>query len=269
MTELAERLRQRYFGREEHPYRTFEREVEHYLHPEFTLLDAGCGRTAPVLEKFRLKAKRLIGVDLVRFDAGVRGIELLNNDLANVGLPDGCVDLVMSRSVMEHVENPLAVYSEINRVLRPGGHFIFLTANLWDYASLIAKLIPNRFHPWIVSRVEGRQEQDVFPIQYRTNTCGAVRQFAGHTGFDIVSLRYLGQYPCYFMFNGALFFLATGYEKLISRFAMLHFLRGWILVVLRKTVAAPASLSGLSRHQDSEGHPLEERFDIKARLRWR
>jgi SAM-dependent methyltransferase len=240
MTALAERLRQKYFGSEEHPYGTFEREVERYLHPESTLLDAGCGRTAPVLRKYRDKAKRLIGVDLVEFDPAVRGIELLNRDLGKIGLPDGCVDLVMSRSVMEHVEDPLAVYSEINRVLRPGGHFIFLTANLWDYASLIAKLVPNRFHPWIVSRVEGRQEHDVFPIQYRTNTCSAVKNFAGRTGFDVVSFRYLGQYPCYFMFNGALFFLATGYEKLISRTEALRFLRGWILVVLKKTVTATA-----------------------------
>ena len=237
MTELAERLRQKYFGQQEHPYRTLERDVEAHLRPEFTLLDAGCGRTAPVLEKYRGKARRLIGVDLVDFNSTISGIELLNNDLGKIDLPDACVDVVMSRSVMEHVEDPLAVYNEINRILRPGGHFIFLTANLWDYASLIAKMVPNRFHPWIVARVEGRQEHDVFPIQYRTNTYGAVKNFAGRTGFEIVSFKYLGQYPCYFMFNGALFYLATGYEKLISRTEALRFLRGWILVTLRKLPA--------------------------------
>jgi hypothetical protein len=36
------------------------------------------------------------------------------------------------------------------------------------------------------------------------------------------------------MFNGLLFALATGYEKLISRFGALAFLRGWILVTLKK-----------------------------------
>src|SRR5688572_2795878 len=156
MTELAERLRRKYFGRDEHPYRTFEREVERYLRPDSTLLDAGCGRTAPVLATYRGKAKRLIGLDLVPFDQAVSGIELLNGDLGRIALPDGSVDLVMSRSVMEHVEDPPAVYREIHRILRPGGHFVFLTANLWDYASLIAKLVPNRFHPWIVARAEGR-----------------------------------------------------------------------------------------------------------------
>jgi SAM-dependent methyltransferase len=234
MTKLAERLLERYFGDDEHPYRTLEREVETAVRPEHTLLDAGCGRGAPVLLKYRGKAQRLIGVDLVEFDSPVDGVELLNNDLASIALDDGSVDIVMCRSVMEHIEDPRAVYREIHRVLKPDGRFIFLTANLWDYASLIAKIVPNRFHPWIVAKTEGRKEKDVFPVQYRTNTHGAVEHWAGSAGFEVVSFRYLGQYPGYFMFNGALFALATAYEKMLRRFESLRFLRGWMLVTLRK-----------------------------------
>jgi SAM-dependent methyltransferase len=135
---------------------------------------------------------------------------------------------------MEHVEDPRAVHGEIYRILKPGGRFIYLTANLWDYAALIAKIVPNRFHPWIVARTEGRKEEDVFPIQYRTNTYRAVRKWAASAGFEIVTFRYLSQYPSYFMFNGFLFLLATGYEKLLRRFDALGFLRGWIFVTLRK-----------------------------------
>ena len=236
MTKLAERLQERFFGAAEHPYRTFEREVERLLRPEHTLLDAGCGRRAPVLEKYRTAAHRLIGVDLVAFDPAVKGIELYRTDLATLPIEDGCVDIVMSRSVMEHIEDPLRVYGEINRVLKPGGHFVFLTANFWDYAALIASVIPNRFHPGIVAMAQGRAEEDVFPTQYRTNTRRAVYKWASRTGFEVELFRYLGQYPAYFMFNGALFLLATGYEKLIGRFKALHFLQGWIFVVLQKKV---------------------------------
>ena len=144
------------------------------------------------------------------------------------------VDVVMARSVMEHVTDPQRVYAETYRVLKPGGHFIFLTANVWDYASIIAKLIPNRFHPWIVSKTEGRPQHDVFPVAYRTNTRGAVRKWASQAGFEIATFRYLGQYPSYFMFNGFLFLLATGYEKLINKIEPLNFLQGWIFVILRK-----------------------------------
>jgi SAM-dependent methyltransferase len=147
---------------------------------------------------------------------------------------------------MEHITDPEAVYSEMLRLLKPGGHFIFLTANFWDYASLIAKLIPNRLHPCIVARTEGRAEQDVFPVAYRTNTPRAIRKWAGRVGFEVVSIRYLGQYPCYFMFNGFLFLLATGYEKLIRTHRSLSFLQGWILAVLQKPELGrvPASQNG-------------------------
>lgn len=232
MTAVAQRLKDRFF-RQDHPYRIFEDEVERHLRPESVLLDAGCGRTAPILAKYRGKATRLIGVDVVDFE-NVPGVELLRNDLARIPLPSECVDTVMSRSVMEHVTDPAAVYAEIFRVLKPGGRFIFLTANLWDYASLIAKVVPNKFHPSIVARTEGRAEQDVFPVAYRTNTQQAVRNWARHAGFEVASFRYLGQYPSYFMFNGFLFLLATGYEKVISSMRPLNFLQGWIFVTLRK-----------------------------------
>jgi SAM-dependent methyltransferase len=233
MSALAQRLKDRYF-RDDHPYQILEREVECYLRPEHALLDAGCGRTASILAKFRNRARRLIGVDLVDFAPMGEGLELHQCDLGAMPIEDGCIDVTMARSVMEHVTDPSRVYGEIHRVLKPGGHFIFLTANLWDYASIIAKLIPNRFHPWIVSKTEGREEHDVFPVAYRTNTRGAVQKWAKQAGFEVVSFRYLGQYPSYFMFNGYLFLLATGYEKLISKVSALHFLQGWIFVTLRK-----------------------------------
>jgi len=234
MSELAESLRERFFGDDEHPYLVFERTVDQYLRPDQTLLDAGCGRTAPVLVKYRGRASRLIGVDLVDFPAQIEGVELLKNDLSAIPIENACIDVVMSRSVMEHVADPRAVYGEMRRVLKPGGYFIFLTGNLWDYAALCAQAVPNRFHPWLVAKTQGRAEADVFPTQYKTNTFGAVRKWAMRAGFEVVSFDYLGQYPAYFMFNGLFFLLATGYEKLIQKVEALRFLRGWILVVLRK-----------------------------------
>lgn len=234
MTALAERLRVKYFGRDEHPYRRFERDVERLLEPTAALLDAGCGRTAPVLQKFLGKAARLIGIDAIDFPSLISGVELYKADLASTGLESASVDLIMARSVMEHVNDPIAAYSEFARILRPGGHFVFLTANFWDYASLIAAAIPNRFHPWIVARTEGRAEQDVFPIEYKSNTRSAIQRSADRTGLLVERFEYLGQYPCYFMFNGALFLAATAYEKVIASWRRLHWLRGWILCTLRK-----------------------------------
>lgn len=234
MTALSERLLDKYYANSPHPYKLFDRAVEARLSPEAVLLDAGSGRTVPVLRKYLGRAKRLIGVELVDFTDVPAGIETYNTDLAHLPLPDGAVDIIMSRSVFEHLADPEAVYREFSRVLRPGGVVIFLTANMWDYGTLTAKLIPNRFHARIVRWVEGREEEDTFPTEFRTNTRRAVERLARNAGLGVDDFAYVGQYPNYLMFNGVLFFIGTCYDKLVSRFHALRRLRGWILVTLRK-----------------------------------
>ena len=80
MSPLALKLRDRYYQSAEHPYRAFERRADALIENGKTvLLDAGCGRTVPVLKKYLGRAARLIGVELVDFtdpdngDASVHG----------------------------------------------------------------------------------------------------------------------------------------------------------------------------------------------------
>jgi SAM-dependent methyltransferase len=238
MTALSEKLLRKYYRSENHPYRLFERRVDSLLRSDSVLLDAGCGRTVPVLRKYLGRARKLIGVELVDFSDVPPGIETHNADLSKFPVPDASVDLIMSRSVFEHLADPESAYREFSRVLRPGGAVVFLTANMWDYGTLVAKLVPNRLHAAIVKRVEGREEEDTFPTAYRTNTRTDVERLAASAGFVVESFEYLSQYPNYLMFNGVLFFLGMCFEKVISRFEMLRFLRGWIMVTLRKPAVA-------------------------------
>lgn len=234
MTALSSRLQAKYYRSEDHPYRVFERRVNELLRPDHVLLDAGCGRTAPILSQYRGRAARLVGVDMVDFEGAPTDLELHNGDLAHIPLPDASVDVIMSRSVFEHLTDPDAVYKELNRVLKPGGAIVFLTANMWDYGTLVARAVPNRFHARIVKKVEGREEEDTFPTAYKTNTRKDVERLAAAQGMRVESFAYLNQYPNYLMFNGALFFLGMCFERMTSRFDALRWLRGWILVTLRK-----------------------------------
>jgi SAM-dependent methyltransferase len=234
MSGLSVRLREKYFGRYAHPYSFLQGRIESCLRPDAVVLDAGCGRTAPLLARLAGKAKRLIGLDLVEFSGAPAGLELRRRDLADTGLPMESVAITSLQAVMEHVVDPDAVFAEMARVLKPGGVALALTANKWDYASIIARMIPNRFHPWIVRRTEGRAEADVFPTVYKLNTRRAVAKYARRHGLELAEFRYLGQYPSYFMFSGPLFMLATLYQKTIERFRPLHCLQGWIFFELRK-----------------------------------
>lgn len=234
MTILSERLLRKYYSTDQHPYRLYEKHVDSLLTPKHVLLDAGCGRAMPVLRTYLGRAKRLIGIEIVEFTDVAPGVEAFQTDLANLPLPAASVDIIMSRSVFEHLSDPQAVYREFSRVLRPGGSIVFLTANMWDYGTLVARLVPNRFHARIVKHVEGREEEDTFPTEYKTNTHADVNRLAAAASLKVASFEYLSQYPNYLMFNGALFFVGMCFERLISRFDALRFLRGWILVTLRK-----------------------------------
>ncbi|MBK9234549.1 MAG: class I SAM-dependent methyltransferase [Rhodoferax sp.] len=235
MSDLAKRLLDKHYSHQVHPYRAFEQRALALIDGETkTLLDAGCGRTVPVLRKFLGKVPRLIGVELVEFTDVPAGIETHNADLAKLPLPDASVDLIISRSVFEHLTEPDKVYAEFSRILKPGGRVLFLTANMWDYGTLVARAIPNRFHAKIVKQVEGREEEDTFPTAYKTNTRKAVDALSAASGLRVLDFQYLSQYPNYLLFNGPLFFLGMCYEKLISRFDALKYLRGWILVTLKK-----------------------------------
>ncbi|MFT7671513.1 MAG: SAM-dependent methyltransferase [Planctomycetota bacterium] len=232
----TERIKARYFDEEDHPYRHLERAIEAYIRPEFTVLEAGCGRNAEVLSKYRGKAKRLIGVDPVEFTLadGLEEIELQRGDIGNTGLPSSSVDLVISRALMEHLPKPRPAFAEIQRVLKPGGRYIYLVPNLGDYGSIVALLTPNKLHPAIVKFVEGRKTDDTFPAYFRCCTKSSIQNLCDSTGLTLKSCEYRGQYPAYFQFNSLLFFLATGYEKLISKVDALGFLRGWLLVEIEK-----------------------------------
>jgi SAM-dependent methyltransferase len=235
---LAERLRRKHFPSTDHPYQIFARTIDARVVPDTTMLDAGCGRTAPLLRNYLGRAKRLIGVDVGEFAEVPSGIELLRTELSHINLPSNSVDLVVSRSVMEHLAQPEEVYAEIYRLLKPGGRFILLTPNFWDYGSLVARVVPGALHPWIVSTVEGRAAEDVFPTFYRSNTKRSVTRLLARTGFEQEEFSYLGQYPNYLMFSGTLFLVGTWYEKTLRRFRPLHWLRGWILAVARKPLHA-------------------------------
>jgi len=229
----SEEMRQKYFKSSDHPYNKYEEKIESVLSPSFTILDAGCGRTAPILRKFKDKAQKLVGVDLEDPSDIQDEVTYVKGNISDINIPSDSVDVVISRAVLEHVEDADLVFEELKRVLKPGGSFIFLVPNEYDYVALAAKVIPNRYHKKIVAKTEGRDMEDVFPTYYKANSYRSIDRLCKDHGFEIESFEWLGQYPSSLMFSPVLFYIGTMYEKVIARFDSLRYLRGWLLVQLR------------------------------------
>ena len=134
-------------------------------------------------------------------------------------------DLVVCLWVLEHVRQPLTVLSEVARVLRPGGHFVFLTPNLRNPLLLlnrIGKVLPS-VQTRFVSRFYGRRESDTFPVQYRANTVGILRALAQESGLEVAELRVV-QDPTYLALNGFMFTTSVMAERLMPKGWGVHLL---------------------------------------------
>ena len=220
-----ERYRQLYTDRHpewrpsSHVYRDL---VASRLFADAHVLDLGCGRGG-VMERLYKRAGLTSGLD-----PDVRSLrEHRERDLALVcglahALPyaDDSFDLVCCSWVLEHLRRAEQTFSEIARVLRDGGRFIFLTPNAHH-----PLLILNRGLHWtggrLVDLLYDRGEPDIFPAYYRANTAERIDQLARNAGMERVSLKLVGD-PTYLAFNRFLFWFACRLEDVTPRRMKVH-----------------------------------------------
>jgi ubiquinone/menaquinone biosynthesis C-methylase UbiE len=109
---------------------------------------------------------------------------------------DNSFEVVTANMVLEHLENPVPVYHEIRRVLRPGGRFVFVTPNRNHPAiRAVSTLGPARARRVLSEKLEGRSAEHIFTTFYRSNTAGAIHRLAAEVGFEIALLEVFAGYP--------------------------------------------------------------------------
>jgi SAM-dependent methyltransferase len=230
----CEELYERYYGGRKFHDSLYRQRIDQYLKPGIRLLDAGCGRYLRFCREFSRTA-RVVGIDLEEtFDTDNRQAPFaVRGDIGALPFPSGHFDMVISRSVVEHLEDPGRVFGEFCRVLRPGGKVVVITPNKFDYVSIIAAITPYRLHRVLVSRIFRVPEDDVFPTLYRANTMSAMRRAMCDAGLVERELEMINHYPAYLMFSPLLFRIGILYERLTS-LRWFRSLRGSILCVFEK-----------------------------------
>lgn len=114
-----------------------------------TVLDGGCGHGALVYTFARMGAKKVTGIDLepsvpadVFIDAG--NARFVKGSLLNLPFADNSFDLVASSGVLHHTEDPEKGFSELARVLRPGGRLVlgvYGKYGLFPWTLYLARLV--------------------------------------------------------------------------------------------------------------------------------
>lgn len=201
--------------------------VRRYINPESMVLDLGCGRGG-VVELFWRDVRLAAGLDpdahsLV--DHRAQGMPVLTGRGEQLPFAGDSFDVIVCLWVLEHLRSPESVLREVHRVLRPSGHFVFLTPNLRNPLlafSRLGRAVP-MLQRRLVPRLYGRVEADTFPVQYRANTAGAIRALAERTGLHVAELRVVPD-PTYLAFNPFMFRASVISERLMPRGWGVHLL---------------------------------------------
>jgi SAM-dependent methyltransferase len=232
--------------------------LELYITPSSRWLDAGCGSGVfPGFVKDRgtaLAQRSAFAVGMDCFCPNLWENRVLPNlvagDMGDFPFRDGAFNVVTANMVVEHISDPDAIGRSVNRILAPGGVFIFHTPNLLNYGTIFSALIPQALKNRLIRFLENRDEKDVFPTRYRLNTNRAIRKMACRNGFSVEEISLVNSTPETF----ALGPVALAIEMLLIRLSQTRLLGSWrsnLIVVLKKT-AVHDSASALSSQGDAD-----------------
>lgn len=199
--------------------------------PAAQVLDLGCGRGG-VLELLAAGVRRAVGLDpdwasLVEHRAAA--VQRAAGVGAALPFPARQFDVVLGVWVLEHLPDPDRVLGEIARVLRPGGHFIFITPNLRHpllWAGALSRLWPAAQRR-LVAAVYARAEADTFGVYYRANTLPRLRALAAAHRFQPVTLRAIAD-PTYLAFNAVCFGASVWLERCLPAAWGVHWVGDWV-----------------------------------------
>jgi|ERR1700687_914106 len=244
---------QRYHPTYRSPKLAYQDVLDEQVKADTVWLEIGCGRRICADDDLNRalprRARLAVGCDRDSHLSRHSSIKhLVLCDAAALPFRNGTFTLVTASMVLEHLEKPEEVFSEVARVSHPGGAFVIFTPNRFNYAMLVATVTPYRFHAlfkklteYLARRQWRDVSDDVFPTWYRANSAGRLRRLLQQASFREERLQYLSLAHS-FGFVRPLYALSLLFERLIDRLG-LHALKADILGVFVRQGSPVAELA--------------------------
>lgn len=198
------------------------------------VLDLGAGAGIVAEMNFKGYFQKISGIDLdprVVYNPYIDEGKIA--DCGAIPYSDASFDAVYADNVVEHLVQPDLVFSEVFRVLKPGGVFLFKTPNRFHYMPLIARFTPVAFHKF-VNKIRGRAAEDTFPTLYRANCSSDVFRISKGAGFDGVSIDLIEGRPEYLRMFFLTYIVGLFYERFVNSLSAFSSLRILMIVTLTK-----------------------------------
>ncbi len=209
--------------------------------PRARILEIGPGPDNPT-SRHLASLGELHGIDpdpAIRDNAALTSAHVLD-ETGRYPFDDDAFDACVSDYVLEHVAEPLLHLREVERVLAPGGVYVFRTPNRWHPISLVAAATPHWFHEQVANRLRGLpgDAHDPYPTVYRLNSRRAITRAAAQAGLAVSELQLIEPDPSYGASSRGLFLAFMAYERVVNSTALLAGMRVNILGVLHKPSSA-------------------------------
>lgn len=145
----------------------YEKLISENVFPEMIFLDAGCGWMNDRIYKYSTDKSIGIDIDLKSLRDNINYDNLILSNLENIPFRNETVDIINTKSVMEHIEYPDVVFKEFFRLLKEKGILIMVVPNVYNPVNLFGKLTPLKLHKILMKIVSRRDEQDIYPTYFR------------------------------------------------------------------------------------------------------
>ena len=204
-------------------WRQFEAEAAaliRALPDEAVVLDLGGGRRCVYASAVDPPGRiRLVAIDISAEEL------VLNSDVAEthvadiasgLPLPDGSVDLILSRALLEHVDGVQAAVQHMARVLKPGGVALHLVPCRYSLFGTAARLLPFKTLLWLTHKVMPETRDHInFDVHYDDCYPQALMRDFRAAGFRKVQMRLTWACPDYFTAIYPLFLVYALYERIV------------------------------------------------------
>jgi ubiquinone/menaquinone biosynthesis C-methylase UbiE len=210
-------------------WEVYEMMLNKSITKDTTWLDIGCGKNE-LVANYGSMAKSAVGIDILDNEDRTNAPFLLS-DLRNIPLPSDYADLITMRLVVEHLEKIPEDFSEICRLLIPGGKLIILTTNSLSPIVFLPRLLPYRLKSWIIQKMLDVDSREIFPTYHRFNTANKMAK--GLPEMALSSIDYIEQVPLTKPFLLILF----GLWYTIVKISIFKYYRSNLLAVFHKTSA--------------------------------
>jgi SAM-dependent methyltransferase len=206
------------------------------------VLDIGGGHLSPFARhRSETLGAKIFGIDIL--ESQVRDNRMVDGGIVadvcrSIPVRDNSVDLLVTRSVLEHLPDNHRMIADVARVLRPGGCCIHDFPCKFSPFAILNTVIPKRWSLYLLDRIFPEWQGEVgFKTYYRDCYFPAMLRRHREAGLEVVATELRFYQSVYYEFFLPLYLLGVAFDLLTYSLGIKR-LSSQMLLVCRKPAAA-------------------------------